>query len=184
MQSGAAHWKPFFSRGRRPGPTRVHNGPDDKEWAAGDANPSSPFHGHVYAAWDDASGSALHFARTTDHGATWIGVGNTAAGTALLSGGCFAPEINVAADGTVYIVFLQGNAIKMVVSADGGDSFHPRSLSSDRHNIAWQPRLAALSRGKLPCWHTADSMCVRQNGCRSLGRFPRHSLAHLLCAFD
>jgi len=110
------------------GPTRVHNGAqDDKQWAAGDTNPSSPFHGRVYAVWHDTTGSVLHFARTKDHGATWVGVGNTPAGTSLLSNGCFAPEINVAANGTVYIVFLnnaEGSNIEMLVSTDGGDSFH------------------------------------------------------------
>jgi hypothetical protein len=110
------------------GPTRVHSGStDDKDWAAGDSNPSSPFHGRIYVAWHDEFGSTLHFARTKDHGATWIGVGSKAAGAALVTTRCFSPEINVAADGTVYIVFLNGAAgdtIEMLVSTDGGDSFH------------------------------------------------------------
>jgi hypothetical protein len=107
---------------------RVHNGSfDDKEWAAGDSNPSSPFHGRIYVAWHEPGGKNLHFARTKDHGATWIGVGNKPVGTALITSDCFSPEINVAADGTVYIVFLNGdtgNTIEMLVSTDGGDSFH------------------------------------------------------------
>ena len=41
---------------------------DDKQSAAGDGNPASPFYGNVYAAWDD--GSTLRFARTSDHGTT------------------------------------------------------------------------------------------------------------------
>jgi hypothetical protein len=110
------------------GPTRVHSGStDDKEWAAGDSNPSSPFHGRIYVAWHDESGSTLHFARTKDHGTTWIGAGSKAAGAALITNGCFSPEINVAADGTVYIVFMKsfaGDTIEMLVSTDGGDSFH------------------------------------------------------------
>jgi hypothetical protein len=43
---------------------------DDKQWAAGDAHPSSPYRGHVYAVWDKGS---IAFARTTDHGATRTG---------------------------------------------------------------------------------------------------------------
>ena len=39
---------------------------DDKQWAAGDTNPASPFHGRIYAVWDD--GSAMRFARSKDHG--------------------------------------------------------------------------------------------------------------------
>src|SRR6185436_19346214 len=55
-------------------PLLIHSsGGDDKQWAAGDTNPASPHHGNVYAVWDD--GSFMRFARTLDHGATWIGVG-------------------------------------------------------------------------------------------------------------
>jgi hypothetical protein len=112
------------------GPTRIHNGPDDKEWAAGDSNPSSPFHGRIYVAWNDPGAANLHFARTKDHGTTWIGVGSKPVGTALVNGPCLAPEVNVAADGTVYIVFLNGdtgNTIEMLVSTDGAESFHAKT---------------------------------------------------------
>src|SRR5579875_2166700 len=53
----------------------------DKQWAAGDSNPASPYHGNVYAVWDklDAPG-AMAFARTLDHGASWTGAGGAAAG--------------------------------------------------------------------------------------------------------
>ena len=95
---------------------------DDKQWAVGDANPSSPFHGRVYAVWDD--GSTMRFARTLDHGATWIGVGATPIGSTNLAGDSFSPEINVSANGDVYIVWIAGSTIKMIVSTDGGDSFH------------------------------------------------------------
>ena len=93
---------------------------DDKQWAAGDTNPSSPFHGRVYAVWDD--GSAMRFARTLDHGGTWVGTAGQSAGSSL-AGDSFSPEINVAADGTVYIVWIAGSVIKMLVSTNGGDSF-------------------------------------------------------------
>jgi hypothetical protein len=108
-------------------PQLIHtSGNDDKQWCAGDTNPSSPFHGRIYAAWDD--GAAMSFARTKDHGATWVGTAGQAAGTHLPGiTDSFSPEINVAADGTVYIVWingiLSGNTIKVLVSTDGGDSF-------------------------------------------------------------
>src|SRR5260370_30037816 len=35
------------------------------------------------------------------------------------------PEINVAANGNIYIVWISGNQIKMIVSTDGGDNFQP-----------------------------------------------------------
>ncbi|HEU5409221.1 MAG TPA: sialidase family protein, partial [Nitrospira sp.] len=102
-------------------PNLIHANPgDDKQWAAGDGNPGSPFHGRVYAAWDGSAG--LCFARTLDHGGTWIGTGASAAGTAIAPSS-FSPEVNVADDGTVYIIFLVGSEIKMVKSIDGGNSF-------------------------------------------------------------
>src|SRR5689334_16862970 len=55
-------------------PQVIHNSPaDDKQWMAGDTNPSSPFHGRIYSVWDDSSN--MRFARTLDGGATWIGTG-------------------------------------------------------------------------------------------------------------
>ncbi|HYX31070.1 MAG TPA: hypothetical protein VE863_21215 [Pyrinomonadaceae bacterium] len=94
---------------------------DDKQWAAADGNPASPFRGRVYAVWDGPGG--LCFARTLDHGASWIGTGTSPAGISIapLS---FSPEVNVAADGSVYVIFQVGSEIKMVKSTDGGNSFH------------------------------------------------------------
>ena len=105
-------------------PNLIHTSPgDDKQWAAGDGNPGSPFHGRIYAAWDGSAG--LCFARTLDHGVTWIGTGASPAGTAIAPSS-FSPEVNVADDGTVYIIFFDtegGTEIKMVKSTDGGNSF-------------------------------------------------------------
>ncbi|MBA3920153.1 MAG: exo-alpha-sialidase [Nostocaceae cyanobacterium] len=117
---GGRTWEP---------PTLIHSSSgDDKQWAAGDINPASPFYGNVYAAWDDGGGvgdSKLAFARTTDHSATWKGFGPQPAGTALPgitdSGG---PELSVAADGTIYIVWVTAsNQIKFIKSTNGGESF-------------------------------------------------------------
>jgi hypothetical protein len=108
------------------GPNRIHaSANDDKQWAAGDSNTASPFHGRVYAVWDN--GSDMLFARTKDHGATWVGAGAgvTPAGSKIVTGGSFAPEINVAANGDIFIIWGSGSEIKMLVSTDGGDSFHP-----------------------------------------------------------
>ncbi|HET7283811.1 MAG TPA: sialidase family protein [Nitrososphaeraceae archaeon] len=107
---------------------------DDKQWAVGDNNPSSPYFGRVYAAWDDGPGvgnSYLAFARTLDHGKNWIGMkdknnGDQKAGAnipGIKDSG--APELSVASDGTIYIVWLGNNNsdVKFVKSIDGGDSF-------------------------------------------------------------
>ena len=96
---------------------------DDKQWATSDRTPTSRFFGHVYLAWDD--GSSLAFARTTDRGATWRGVGTQPVGSPLAFDS-FSPSISVSADGTVSIFWIAGNTIKGVFSTDGGDSFSPR----------------------------------------------------------
>jgi hypothetical protein len=99
---------------------------DDKQAAVGDGNSASPHFGNVYAVWDDGGiGTALlRFARTTDNGANWLGVGSRPRGTEITgvtdSG---SPEPVVAADGTLYVVWTAGTDIKFVTSTDGGDSF-------------------------------------------------------------
>jgi hypothetical protein len=104
-------------------PKKIHqDGSDDKQWVAGDTNPASPHHGNVYAVWDGPGG--IVFARTRDHGATWIGPGSgsTPAVGAIISGSVY-PEINVSDDGTIYVASIGGNEISLHRSTDGGDTF-------------------------------------------------------------
>jgi hypothetical protein len=102
-------------------PRLIHtSGGDDKQWVAADTRPSSSYTGRVYVVWDD--GATMRFARTLDHGATWIGTGTDPVGSTLVSDS-FSPEINVSAAGTIYIVWRAGSTIKMLVSDNGGDSF-------------------------------------------------------------
>lgn len=104
-------------------PNPIHNSSgDDKQWVAGDGNPASPFHGNVYAVWDDVGG--MDFARTTDHGATWTGAGAAPAG-GVIQTGSYYPEITVSDDGTVCIVSIGGSQIGMITSTDGGNTFAP-----------------------------------------------------------
>jgi hypothetical protein len=108
-------------------PLLIHSdASDDKQWAAGDANSASPHHGNVYAVWDDSAGIA--FARTKDHGVSWVGAGAaaSAAGGMIIHDGCYYPEINVGNDGTVYVAAIAGSAIHLHVSSDGGDTFTAR----------------------------------------------------------
>jgi hypothetical protein len=103
---------------------------DDKQSAEGDYNPASPHYGNVYTAWDGPGG--LLFARTTDHGLTWKGIGTQAVGSSLAPAS-FAPEVNIAPDGTVYILFIvfgAQNQIKYVKSTDGGNSFSPAAVAA------------------------------------------------------
>ena len=113
-------------------PNLIHQSSgDDKQWIVGDNNSTSPNYGNLYGAWDDGAGiggSALSFARSTDHGVTWRGVRvggiDQPAGTHLPGiADSGAPEISVAADGAIYIVWVSGNAIKFVKSTNGGQSF-------------------------------------------------------------
>ena len=57
-------------------PVLIHSSTaDDKQAVWADTNPSSPFKGNVYTAWDDTSGTGnMLFARTTNHGASWKGI--------------------------------------------------------------------------------------------------------------
>jgi hypothetical protein len=108
-------------------PQVIHVGSDDKQWAGADLNPASPFFGNVYAVWSD--GSSMRFARTSDHGVTWRGTGASSINNTLLAQDSFSPEISVAADGTIYIVYWnrpsrQGpKRVKFVKSVDGGETF-------------------------------------------------------------
>jgi hypothetical protein len=102
----------------------------DKQWAAGDSNPSSPYRGNVYAVWDNLglvppnSASGICFARTQDHGATWIGPGSSPAGSIIATGSSL-PEITVTSDGFIYIVSIAYDEIRLLLSTDGGDTFQP-----------------------------------------------------------
>ncbi len=124
----------------------------DKQWAAGDSNPGSPFHGNVYAVWDNLGTVSTNptvgmaFARTQDHGATWIGAGGAAAGS-LISTGTSYPEIHVSADGVIYIVSLGTNEIEMLVSTDGGDTFQPSTIIPATGITTLQGALPATDSG-------------------------------------
>jgi len=105
-------------------PNLIHSsGADDKQWAAGDATAASPHHGNVYAVWDDSGG--IDFARTKNHGTSWIGAGTGASPpiTATFTDGCVFPEINVSDDGTIYVASIAGSNIHLHVSTDGGDTW-------------------------------------------------------------
>lgn len=137
-----------------PNPIHSANG-DDKQSAAGDTNPASPFHGNVYAAWDGPGG--LLYGRTTDYGATWRGTGNNPVGTSLAPSS-FAPQVVVAPDGTVYIFSMANNGVQLVKSADGGNTFSaPATVVS---GITWLPNAFPGGTFRTP---TVPTACVGAN---------------------
>ncbi len=107
-------------------PLPIHNSPlDDKQWAAGDSNPASPFHGNVYAVWDDGAQNGIVLARTTDHGTTWTGPCGAEVGPTIADGSYY-PEIDVSNTGDIYVVSTDRSVhIQMQISTDGGDTFQP-----------------------------------------------------------
>jgi len=127
---GGRNWGP---------PLFIHSSTgDDKQGAGGDNNSASPFYGNVYAVWDD--GTQLRFARTTDHGLTWKGVGNGSIANTSLANDSFSPEVTVAPDGTVYVFWLAGetgNQIKFVTSTDGGDTFSAPAVAVSNLTNLW-----------------------------------------------
>jgi hypothetical protein len=133
---------------------------DDKQWAASDRSPRSRHYGNVYVAWDD--GSNLAFARTTDHGASWRGVGTQPVGAALAFDS-FSPSIAVTDDGSIFIFWIAGNTIKFVKSIDGGDSFSsPAVVASGLTTLSVLPRPGGFP--ELPGGHfrvlTLPSACA------------------------
>jgi hypothetical protein len=106
-------------------PNNIHlSSGDDKPWLAADCGGSSAHKGNLYAVWDDLTASGMAFARTTDHGSTWIGAAGTPLGSTILTGTLY-PEITVSDDGTVYVVSIEeaGGVIRMLTSGDGGNTF-------------------------------------------------------------
>jgi hypothetical protein len=134
---GGLHWS-------APVPLHVGDKSDDKSWIACDNNPASPHYGNVYIAW--GANGPLRFARSIDHGANWIGVGDDTVPGTELAASTFAPEISVGLDGTVHIVwhnydsFDNGRPVKSTIeytrSTDGGKTFEPpKSIVKDIYSL-------------------------------------------------
>jgi hypothetical protein len=106
---------------------------DDKGWIACDNStlvtgppkkkPLSPYHGRLYAVW--AAETPMRFARSLDHGKTWIGAGSSKPGDDIGLQTTEGPDISIARDGTVHL-FAHGpltSAIDYLWSTDGGETF-------------------------------------------------------------
>lgn len=111
---------------------------DDKDAITADANPSSPFHDNVYAAWTKFGLQPLMdqimFARSTDGGATWsTPLPISPAYNNNVVGGRQGAAVKVGLDGTVYVVWLDTvdkQAVeRMSISHDGGKTFPAQNIT-------------------------------------------------------
>jgi hypothetical protein len=107
-------------------PVALHpDSTDDKQWIDSDTNPGSPHYGNIYAVW--GANTPLRFSRSSDHGITWKGVGNSASGSQVSNDPCFAPSLCVGPDGTIHVTWhIPGSQqIMYTRSTDGGQNFSP-----------------------------------------------------------
>jgi hypothetical protein len=106
------------------GPVQLHlDADDDKQWIDADVSRSSPHFGSVYAVW--AAQTNLRFARSTDGGVTWKGVGSMPAGSDMFQEVAYAPSLCIGSDGVIHISWhVPGNSeIRYTRSTDGGQTF-------------------------------------------------------------
>jgi hypothetical protein len=115
---------------------------DDKDAITADANPNSPFHDTIYAAWtkfakpggNGFGGDQIFFSRSTDGGASFSnplpispGYNNNHVG------GRQGAAVKVGPDGTVYVVWLDSvdkQAVeRLSISHDGGKTFPQQNIT-------------------------------------------------------
>ena len=109
---------------------------DDKDAITADANPSSPFHDNVYAAWTKftTGGDQIVFSRSTDGRATFS---NPLAISPDYNnnhvGGRQGAAVKVGPDGTVYVVWLDTvnkQAVeRLSISHNGGKTFPMQNIT-------------------------------------------------------
>lgn len=167
LANGAANWS---------GPQslivgRDVDGNDDKSWMACDRGPSSPFKGRCYSVW--GVGGALRVARSIDGGATWIGVGALNAGADVPgTTEVFAPEVSVADNGVVHVVWHKPNSttIRYTRSTNGGDSFEaPRTIVNGISGLTSPPLTQTGSWPEFP--HGKFRVLTLATGCAVGNRF-------------
>ncbi len=119
---------------------------EDKEWAAADLNPSSPFVNNLYLSWTrfDSSTEIL-LTRSTDAGVNW----NSPVLVSDVTGGVQGSFPAAAPNGDLYVVwrgFSGGSRILFDKSTDGGLSFNSDVLVSNAPG-AWFPTMAVDHSG-------------------------------------
>lgn len=102
---------------------------EDKPYIAAD-NTNSPYSGNLYVGWTQftLTKSVILFSRSTDAGKTWSAPAEISTHEGLPRDDNGAVEGftgAVGADGTLYVVWADGNSIVLAASRDGGRSFSP-----------------------------------------------------------
>ncbi|HEY3610018.1 MAG TPA: sialidase family protein, partial [Pseudonocardiaceae bacterium] len=122
----------------------------DKNWTACDNTPSSPFFGHCYTEFDNASMRDLELMSTsTDGGRTWGPAMATADSVHGLGG---QPVIQP--DGRVVVPFegvTRPSGIRAFTSDDGGKSWHASVLVAtiSEHRVAGDLRTSSLPTAEI-----------------------------------
>ena len=119
---------------------------EDKEWAAADLNPSSPFTNNLYLSWTRfASSTEILLTKSTDAGVTW----SSPVLVSDITGGVQGSFPAVAPNGDLYIVwrgFSGGTRILFDKSTDGGVTFGTDVIVSNTPG-AWFPTMAVDHSG-------------------------------------
>jgi hypothetical protein len=115
---------------------------DDKPAITADANPKSPFHDNVYAAWSKFSKQGIRgfgndqifFSRSTDGGASFsTPLPISPAHNNAAVGGRQGAAVKVGPDGTVYVVWMDTvnkQAVeRLSISHDGGKTFPMQNIT-------------------------------------------------------
>jgi len=115
---------------------------DDKDAITADANPNSPFHDNIYAAWTKFAkpggkgfgGDQIFFSRSTDGGASFSNPSPISPGyNNNHVGGRQGAAVKVGPDGTVYVVWLDTvNKLaveRLSISHDGGKTFPKQNIT-------------------------------------------------------
>jgi hypothetical protein len=117
-------------------PMSLGPGFEDKEWAATDLNPTSPYVNNLYCSWTRFyPGPDILLIKSTDRGVTW----SSPFSVSDVSGvqGSY-PAIGP--DGEVYVVWRGGGQIRFDRSDDGGETFGPDIVISSAPG-SWFPTM-------------------------------------------
>lgn len=103
---------------------------EDKPYIVADTNPKSPDAGNLYVGWTQftLTKSVMLFSRSTDDGNTWSAPIEISSHEGLPrddNGAVEGFSATIAPDGTLYVVWADGDNIAFTYSKDGGETFAP-----------------------------------------------------------